>query len=185
MDNDFEQAYSSVRIRLLNAGFEEREVADLITDLSEGPPISEAQVKKLGEAGFSPEDISMLCQSLGNSDPNLLKALHSREQTNYSVSSSPMEERPYAPTGYGRRGGSCFIATAAYGTHFSKQLYILENFRDKILSESALGRKFINAYYALSPPVANYIRSRPILRTTVRTFLAPLVWIANRFSDRL
>jgi len=75
----------------------------------------------------------------------------------------------YPVTGY------CFIATAAYGTETAGQLNILREFRDQVLLKSALGSRFVDAYYRLSPPVADFISRSDFLRAAVRTLLEPVV----------
>jgi len=67
--------------------------------------------------------------------------------------------------------GFCFIATAAYGTETASQLDILRDFRDQVLLESLLGSRFVEAYYKLSPPVADFIAKNDFLRAVVREAL--------------
>ena len=67
--------------------------------------------------------------------------------------------------------GYCFIATAAYGTETASQLDILRDFRDQVLLESALGSRFVDAYYKISPPVADFIAKNDFLRAVVREVL--------------
>ncbi len=71
--------------------------------------------------------------------------------------------------------GFCFIATAAYGTPLARQVRILSRFRDVYLLPNALGKKFVELYYRYSPPVAEYIASRPYLKAIVRISLLPLI----------
>ena len=66
---------------------------------------------------------------------------------------------------------SCFIATAAYGTSFSSELYLLRWFRDKYLKSNSIGSWFVKLYYKYSPPVAKYISEHPICATIVRALL--------------
>jgi len=67
--------------------------------------------------------------------------------------------------------GYCFIATAAYGTETASQLDILRDFRDQLLLKNALGSRFVEAYYRLSPPVADFIARNDFLRAVVREAL--------------
>ena len=67
--------------------------------------------------------------------------------------------------------GFCFIATAAYGTETASQLNILRDFRDQVLLKSAVGLRFVEAYYRISPPVADFIAKSDFLRAVVREVL--------------
>jgi len=67
--------------------------------------------------------------------------------------------------------GYCFIATAAYGTETATELDILRDFRDQVLLKNALGSRFVETYYKLSPPVADFIAKNDFLRTVVREVL--------------
>jgi uncharacterized repeat protein (TIGR02543 family) len=81
-------------------------------------------------------------------------------------------------------GGACFIATAAYGSPTAEQLDVLREFRDVVLLESAVGSQFVNLYYKLSPPVADFISGNSLLRTMVRELLIdPAVWVVDATGD--
>jgi len=67
--------------------------------------------------------------------------------------------------------GYCFIATAAYGTETAAELDILRDFRDQVLLKNTLGSRFVEAYYKLSPPVADFIAKNDFLRAVVREVL--------------
>jgi len=70
----------------------------------------------------------------------------------------------------------CFVATAAYGTETTPELDILRDFRDQVLLENGAGSAFVDAYYKLSPPVANFIVRNDFMRAIVREVLVdPLV----------
>lgn len=74
----------------------------------------------------------------------------------------------------------CFIATAAWQTPFSQELIILRNWRDSYLQQRKPGRAFVNTYYRLAPPIANFIENKPLLRKVTRTTLRPLVNILRK-----
>jgi hypothetical protein len=84
----------------------------------------------------------------------------------------------YLVTGY------CFIATAAYGTETASQLDILRDFRDQVLLKSALGSRFVEAYYRVSSPLADFIAKNDFLRAVVRkAFLDPVVSLLQWSQD--
>lgn len=70
----------------------------------------------------------------------------------------------------------CFIATAAYGTPAAREIYILRQFRDEFLLNNPPGRAFVDFYYEVSPPIADFISEHEVLRTAVREgFVDPVV----------
>jgi len=77
----------------------------------------------------------------------------------------------------------CFIATAAYGSPMASEVRWLRAFRDRYLLTNVTGKAFVEAYYELSPPVADYIRLRDGLRAAVRVALKPLVTLARWLSE--
>jgi Domain of unknown function (DUF4157) len=77
----------------------------------------------------------------------------------------------------------CFIATACYGSPFAEEVEALRRFRDRVLLQTWPGRKFVFAYYRLSPPMAGWLWSHRIPRKLVREFLVqPLVQIVRWFK---
>lgn len=74
----------------------------------------------------------------------------------------------------------CFIATAAYGTPFAKEVEILRKFRDTKLEKTKMGRAFVRFYYRHSPKIADFIRNKPKTKAFVRGLLKPVVWFAEK-----
>lgn len=70
---------------------------------------------------------------------------------------------------------TCFIATAAYGTPMVEEIEILREFRDKYLLTNPAGQAFVDFYYRISPPIAEFITEHPSLKPIVRAGLMPLV----------
>jgi hypothetical protein len=96
------------------------------------------------------------------------------EPTNVPVTS--ISSTPAASTNTGSGGGgSCFIATAAYGSYLHPQVRILRDFRDRNLLTNAPGRAFVELYYRMSPPLADFIACHEILRIMARIALAPVI----------
>ncbi|MCH2533196.1 MAG: hypothetical protein MK008_02005 [Bdellovibrionales bacterium] len=70
-----------------------------------------------------------------------------------------------------KSSGRCFIATAVYGSSFHPQVIQLRLFRDYVLNQHALGRKFIAFYYLKSPKWADRLNNTPRVIPFVRFFL--------------
>ncbi|NIR25854.1 MAG: hypothetical protein GWN77_02600, partial [Gammaproteobacteria bacterium] len=75
-------------------------------------------------------------------------------------------------------GGFCFIATAAYGTPMAGEIQILREFRDEYLLTSPIGQAFVDFYYRVSPPIAEFITEHAILKPVVRAGLVPAVAVS-------
>jgi len=73
----------------------------------------------------------------------------------------------------------CFIATAAFGSEMDGRIGVLRAFRDRHLRDSAPGRALLEAYYAVSPPLAEAIRGSIWLRGAVRILLLPVIGLAS------
>jgi len=74
-----------------------------------------------------------------------------------------------------RAKGRCFIATAAYGTPMAEEVQILRKFRDGYLLNNQFGRAFVDLYYKVSPPIAEFITEHSTLKPIVRVGLMPAV----------
>ncbi|HHL40684.1 MAG TPA: cytochrome C [Deltaproteobacteria bacterium] len=72
-------------------------------------------------------------------------------------------------------GGGCFIATAAFGSYEQRYVRLLRLFRDEVLLENAAGRAFVDLYYRLSPPLADWIADHDGARAVARVMLWPLI----------
>jgi len=69
----------------------------------------------------------------------------------------------------------CFIATAAYGSVMARELVIMRNFRDEALLPSRIGSSFVELYYTVSPPIAEFIRRKESLQKIIRFLLDPII----------
>ena len=101
---------------------------------------------------------------------------------NFQVKSEEPEPEPEPePT---PSGGLCFIATAAYGTQTARQINVLRDFRDDVLLKNTVGSRFVDLYYQVSPPIADFISEDTFVRTLVRELLIdPIVWVVEATGD--
>lgn len=98
---------------------------------------------------------------------------------NRIVSKISSKEPNFSPPTVNKSSDGCFIATAVYGNYDAPEVIELRNFRDSVLKKTEFGRKFIKKYYQWSPSLANFIKSRPILRKfAFLLFVLPpsLIW---------
>ena len=67
--------------------------------------------------------------------------------------------------------GSCFIATAAFGSYDCDEVRIFRKFRDEKLKPNLVGRTLISTYYKLGPFLATPVEKSAILQRIVRRVL--------------
>lgn len=79
----------------------------------------------------------------------------------------------------GGGGGPCFIASAAYGTPMAAQIDTLRAVRDTYLLDNALGTAFVDAYYRVSPAIADVVAQSPVLAALVRLLLVPALFLGR------
>jgi len=76
-------------------------------------------------------------------------------------------------------GGPCFIATAAYGTPLAVDIDVLRALRDTWLLDNALGVAFVDAYYSISPFLADWVARSAVLAAMVRALLVPVILVGR------
>lgn len=85
----------------------------------------------------------------------------------------PVQEEPEA------RGGGCLIATAAFASEMAPQVQFLREVRDNKVMSTASGASFMSgfnqAYYAISPQIADMERESPVFREVVRVAITPMI----------
>ena len=76
-------------------------------------------------------------------------------------------------------GGSCLIATAAYGTELAPQVQFLREVRDNTVLSTASGTAFMTGfntlYYSFAPTVADWERENPFFQDAVRLYITPMI----------
>jgi len=98
---------------------------------------------------------------------------------NYSAIPAPSQGTDVISEGKG--GGGCFIATAAFGSEMHPKVWKLRLFRDQWLAQYSIGRLFIQFYYTVSPPIANWIAQSEVARLVTRGLLWPIVHLVENF----
>lgn len=80
-----------------------------------------------------------------------------------------------------KAAGGCLVATAATGTPASLEVRILQEFRDRCLAQTPLGRSFILVYYRVSPTIRPLVASSGLIRQVVRCgIVVPAARLAQR-----
>lgn len=73
------------------------------------------------------------------------------------------------PSGSG--GGSCYIATVCYEDAYSPEVIVFKQFRDTVLLQYSLGRRFVHFYYTYSPRIAAYLRGKKTVNTVIKKLI--------------
>jgi hypothetical protein len=105
------------------------------------------------------------------------------EALNYSSGSQARATTSGSGGGVGGFSGGCFIVTACYGTPMAEEVRVLSEFRDERLLTNPAGKVFVNTYYKISPPVADFIREHPVLKSVVIVTLKPLIWMSEEIIE--
>jgi YVTN family beta-propeller protein len=139
--------------------------------------------RKLGSAGTFSEiaDLSLDVTSYRDRDLNVYRTYYYRIAA-YNVAGLSDYAEASSTTD---KSEGCFIATAAYGSCMAEEVKILKNFRDNVLLTNSLGKSFVNFYYKISPPVADFIAKYDSLRAVVRWSVLPLLgvsWLALKLG---
>ncbi|MCW3491536.1 CFI-box-CTERM domain-containing protein [Dethiobacter alkaliphilus] len=79
----------------------------------------------------------------------------------------------------GKKKSGCFVATAVYSDHNAPQVLVLRGFRDSVLSRNMWGRGFVQVYYIISPPIAEFLSNNKAAKHIVKTFLDRIVAILS------
>ncbi|MDI6787028.1 MAG: SBBP repeat-containing protein [Planctomycetota bacterium] len=79
--------------------------------------------------------------------------------------------------------GTCFIATAVYGSETHPDVLVLRNFRDNYLLTNKPGKAFVKLYYRFSPPVAERLKQSPTLSAMSRVLLTPIVRLIEKVTN--
>jgi len=80
--------------------------------------------------------------------------------------------------GDGSSGGTCFIATAAFGSYVDPHVQVIKDFRDQCLLTNMPGRWFVGMYNTYGPFCANLLNAHPWCKPFVRLALMPVIGIS-------
>lgn len=119
-------------------------------------------------------DMSSELRGRYNSNKSALQSILT--QLGGSSSSSSSTSRTTSSSSSGSSGG-CYIATMAYGSYEHPQVLQLRKFRDETLSSSAFGRRFISAYYKVSPKLVELLKGKQKINSAIRTLLNTFIRI--------
>lgn len=79
-----------------------------------------------------------------------------------------------------KSGPTCFVATATYNDLNHPNVIYLRNFRDTILSQSKVGRSFIEWYWRTGPKLAGHVKSNKWLKIFSKIIITSTVLILRK-----
>ena len=87
----------------------------------------------------------------------LLESTVNKQESNYrSLRSTFAHASSSQASSSSSSSGGCYVATCVYGSYDCPEVWTLRRFRDYDLAETAAGRAFIRAYYAVSPTLVRW-----------------------------
>lgn len=75
-----------------------------------------------------------------------------------------------------KSGAPCFVATIAYGDACHPDVILLRNYRDTVLINHAIGRRFIAWYWRNGPKIAILVGWSHSLRSIARFFIKGIIF---------
>jgi hypothetical protein len=79
-----------------------------------------------------------------------------------------------------KSGGTCFVATVAYGDPSHPDVVLLRRFRDEVLVRYTAGRAFIAWYWRTGPRLAGFIGCSQPLKFFSKYLLVKLVFVLRK-----
>lgn len=140
-----------------------------------GAESADGPLSVVGGEPDSPEDVALLA---GELDQLAELSLPGADQP--GSQRTAQGQGPHQPPPAPARKKYCFIATAAFGSPLAPEVVLLQNFRDACLCRFLLGRKFIQVYYRLSPPLAERLAHSRFCRSLTRMLLVPLIYLVRK-----
>jgi hypothetical protein len=78
------------------------------------------------------------------------------------------------------QNNNCFIATATFDSPLANEVVLLKDWRDRYLLKTNIGRIFVESYYLISPPIANYIKKSKILKSISIILIKSIIKVVRR-----
>jgi hypothetical protein len=190
--------YFKARHKLLNKDFVEKTLRSTVQQSSGFDGIAPALLAKGKEESRIRDAISLLGQAIKLSDDpdyrffraTLYQAMKYKESAladvehllkNYSDDKEIYLAARKLKDEIETSKDKCFIATAVYAPYENEKIYILRQYRDKVLLKTTVGKAFVLFYYAISPKIAGVIAKSNLLKTAIRFFLLdPIVRILQK-----
>jgi hypothetical protein len=125
------------------------------------------------------DDVSLVAEpDEGYQFTNWSGDVYTIADVNAASTTITMDSSYFITANFRGAGSRCCTVTAAYGSPMAEELEILREFRDEYLMTNPVGRAFVDFYYSVSPPIAEFITEHPSLKPMVRAGLSPAVAIS-------
>jgi hypothetical protein len=121
--------------------------------------------------------VNFLFSKLTYTSQNKVKYLNfwDVQKTTSPSSTSKSSYKPSTTTSSPKGSSGCYIATMVYGSYEHPQVLVLRGFRDNVLNNYSLGRKFINFYYKHSPYWVEKMKNNKTLNKAIKIILNSII----------
>lgn len=125
---------------------------------------------KYGEYGYYKDHIKGYCQ-LRNEE----RTFRISRMSNVSLTSPKSTTYSGTRSTQVKQNEGCYIATMVYGNYNHPKVFILRNYRDRVLKNKWWGPAFIKFYYLVSPSMVKSFEKSKTINTIVRRFLNHII----------
>jgi ribosomal protein L7/L12 len=162
-----------------------KEAKEAVDALAAGQPVPPPRPRAGTAEAMSDEEFHRAIDDLirEGKQINAIKLYRDRCQVGLKEAKDIIDARA-AELGAGG-GSGCVVATAAWGSDAAPEVQALRRYRDTVLAQSFAGRRLIQCYQRVWPPLAAALARSERARRCARALLWPAVYFCRQALRRM